>query len=314
MKKIIISGLLLASTCSVVNASDITLSKSIKSSLRSKIERDLNLIETIDFNTKPNDQTLKVLGLKTLDGQSTTNWLNKRVKYIISENAFSFFNLKIRHILFLDQDGVDYPKANVKPYSTSESFQKDLFENNPGYNSEKSFTVMSNIGAALYMGGKKAKQVYGIKIPRGFLKKAEKVLVRSPRAGIIQIGEGLFAPELTINTKNLDAFANSIFRLGTFFHEARHSDGNGESLGFAHTLCPVGHDYAGQPACDENLNGPYMVGALMMAEMTKTCDSNCSDKEKEMLKLMVVDSLNRVQKTTHKGEVSKDWDASPESI
>ena len=81
-----------------------------------------------------------------------------------------------------------------------------------------------------------------------------------------------------------------------------------------HTNCPAGHDYAGQPACDENLNGPYTVGTLMMAEMSKACEENCSEKDKETLKLLVLDSASRILTTTHKGEVSKDWDARPESL
>lgn len=314
MKKIIATGLILTATTTAVNASDILLSKSIKSDLRTKIEKDLNLIDSFKFKSKASTETLRVMGLTTLNAQTASEWLNKRVNYVVSENALSLFNLVVKRIIFVDRKDVDFPNSEIIPYSMQNFIQKNLAEQNSGLNAEGSFTVMSNIGSALYLGGKKERQVYGMKVSRGLLRSAEKVAVTSPRAGIIQIGEGLFAPELTVNKDDQDALANSIFRLGTFFHEARHSDGNGESLGFTHTNCPVGHDYAGQAACDENLNGPYTVGTVMMAEMAKACEDNCSEKDKESLKLLIIDSASRILKTTHKGEISKDWDATPESL
>ncbi len=306
MKKLLVASLIAAA--STVNASEITLAKNIKKDLRNKIERDLNIIENFKFKGEATPLTLKVMGLSTLNGQSASEWLNQRVNYVISENALSTFNLLIRRAIYVDRKDVDFPNADIIPYSASaETFETD------GLDSQKSFTVMANIGAALYISGKKQNIVYGMKISRGFLHRSERVSVEGPRTGIIQIGEGLFAPELTINNQNPEALANSIFRLGTFFHEARHSDGNGLSLGFTHAICPAGHDYEGQAACDENLNGPYTVGALMMAEMTKACDDNCSEKEKQTLKIMVLDSASRILPTTHKGEVSKEWDPTPES-
>ncbi|MGZ3806833.1 MAG: hypothetical protein ACXVCE_02005 [Bacteriovorax sp.] len=311
MKKMIVAGLILAA--STVNASDIVLSKSIKADLRSKIERDLNLIEGFKFKGEANPLTLKVMGLSALNAQTATDWLNQRVNYIVSENALSVFNLLVKRAIYVDRKDVDFPYANIVPYSMAKDIQRNYVESD-NVDAQQGFTVMSNIGSALYLSGKNSRQVYGMKISRGFLKTREKVAVTSPRTGIIQIGEGLFAPELTVNKDNADALANSIFRLGTFFHESRHSDGHGKSLSFMHVTCPAGHDYEGQPACDENLNGPYTVGALMMAEMSKACDENCSEKDKETLKLLVVDSAGRILMTTHKGEKSTSWDATPESL
>lgn len=310
MKKVIIATLILAATAS--SASDIMLSKSIKSNLRRKIERDMNLIESFKFSHEAGKQTLKVMEMDILNAQTATEWLSKRVNYVISENALSIFNLIFKRIIFSVQKDVDFPNADIIPYSLDDSSAKNYVEKL--YADEEGFTVMSNIGAALYLGGKQQREVYGMKVSRGFLRRAEKVEVTSPRAGIIQIGEGLFAPELAVNESNEDALANSIFRLGTFFHEARHSDGNGKSLGFLHTNCPAGHDYANQPACDENLNGPYTVGTLMMAEMAKACEENCSEKDKQTLKLIVLDSANRILTKTHKGENSTDWDTTPEIL
>lgn len=311
MNKFIALTLIMAATAT--QASDITLSKGIKKDLRKKIERDLNLIDSFKFKGDAAEETLKVMDLKNLNAQTASDWLNQRVNYVISEKALSLYNLLVRRVIFVERSDVNYPNAGIIPYSMDKNFQSNLVETD-NVDASKGFTVMSNIGSALYSSGKSDSKEYGIKISRGFLRASEKVAITSPRTGIIQIGEGLFAPELTINNKNPDALANSIFRLGTFFHEARHSDGNGASLGFMHTICPAGHDYEGQAACDENLNGPYTVGALMMAEMAKACDENCSEKEKETLKMLVVDSASRIMTTTHKGEKSKAWDATPESL
>lgn len=313
MKKVMIGSLLaIAATVNMASATDIMLSKSIKSDLRKKIERDLDVIENFKFTGNANPATLKTMGLFTLNASSATNWLNQRVNYVVSENALSLFNLLVKRVVYVERENVDFPNAHIIPHSMQNEIRKNYVES--GFNAEEGFTVMSNIGTALYVGGKNERQIYGMKISRGLLRKAEKVAVTSPRAGIIQIGEGLFAPELTVNRENEGALANSIFRLGTFFHEARHSDGNGVSLGFMHSLCPAKHDYEGQPACDENLNGPYTVGALIMAEMAKTCEDSCSEKDKQTLKLMVLDSANRVMTMTKKGGYSKEWDDRPEGL
>jgi len=306
MKSIIAATLILAATAAT--ASDIMLSKSIKSGLRNKIEKDLSIIENFKFSAKTNKETLKTMGLNNLNSATASDWLNNRVNYIVSEKALSLFNLLVRRVVFVDNQDVDFPNPTVIPYSIGNALDATSDAD------EEGFTVMSNIGTALYFGGKQQRSVYGMKISRGLLRKAEKVAVTSPRTGIIQIGEGLFASEIAVNENNPDAFANSISRIGTFFHEARHSDGNGESLGFFHAKCPAGHDYEGMPACDENLNGPYTIGALIMEEMTKSCGDMCSEKEKQTLKLMAIDSASRVMKTTHKGEASKSWDATPESL
>jgi hypothetical protein len=310
MKKILLASLLTLSAQASLNANEIMLSKSIKPTLRHKIERDLRVIENFKFADKAKPATLRTMNLVSLNSTSATDWLNQRVNYIVSENALSAFNLLVNRVLYVERTDVDFPNSDITPYSSEQVAQINEAVADNG----ASFTVMSNIGAALYMGGKTERQVYGMKVSRGFLHKSERVLVTSPRAGIIQIGEGLFSPELTINQQNEEALANSIFRLGTFFHEARHSDGNGKSLSFVHALCPPNHDYEGQPACDENLNGPYTIGALMMTEMAKTCDINCSEKDKQALAMIILDSANRILKTTHKGEPSTHWDEKPEGL
>ena len=147
--------------------------------------------------------------------------------------------------------------------------------------------VMQNLGAALYILGKEHSTLIGFKVPDGDI-----VAVRSPRTGIIQIGEGLFQNH-DPSSKNLDSMSNRLFRLATFFHEAHHSDGNGESLTFEHALCPAGHLYAGYHACDRNLNGPYTIGATVMRMFANNC-SECSVKQTEEMQLDSLDSFSRI--------------------
>ena len=173
MKKMLTTALILAATTSAVSASDIMLSKSIKPDLRSKIERDLSLIDNFKFKSAAAAQTLKVMEMNTLNGQTASEWLNMRVNYIVSENALSVFNLLVKRIIFVDQKDVDFPNSSIVPYSMNKAIQKNFVELNSGFNAEGSFTVMSNIGSALYLGGKNERQVYGMKISRGLLRKAE---------------------------------------------------------------------------------------------------------------------------------------------
>ncbi|NOT78385.1 MAG: hypothetical protein HOP07_05215 [Bacteriovoracaceae bacterium] len=287
-------------------ASEIILSKAIKPKLRDGINRDLEVLSNLKFTEETSEETLKVLGLEKLNSVTAKNWLETRVNYVIEENALSVYKLLVKKTVFVERKGVTFPNADIVPHALEFNAETEA--------EDEGVTVMSNIGAGLYMAGKKESQVYGLKISKGFLKKPIKALAESPRVGIIQIGEGLFHKELTINNENPNAISNSLNRLSTFFHEARHSDGNAKSLAFAHSRCPESHDYAGVHACDENRNGPYTVGAVMMKELIKSCGDDCSEREKEMLKIIAIDSLTRVIETNRQGNPTTDWDAQPESL
>lgn len=304
MKKIIMAALL--ATTSLAQANDIYLSEKIKNSMRNKLLNDMTVLDNLKYK-EANPRTLEVLGIPALNTASSVKWLNDRVNYVIEENALSLLKLLIKKTIYVEQEGVSFPNGDILPYSQDPRNQLTTAE-------EQGVIVMSNMGAAMYMSGKSNRTLYGMKVSRGLLKKQIKVVIDSPRSGVIQVGEGLFLKQLTVNNDNPGSVANSLNRLATFFHEARHSDGNGSSLAFAHSKCPTGHDMAGAYACDENLNGPYTVGALMTTEMLKACDDSCSEREKEILKLIALDSAGRVMKTTHKGTQATDWNAAPESL
>lgn len=309
MKNFILTSLI--TTTTLLSANDIVLSKGIKPEFREKIEKDMSVLSNLKFQDPDDNKTLNLLGLSTLNAETLTDWLNTRVNYIIEENAFSILKLLVKKVITIEKEDVHFPNENIIPYALDPNNQ---MLSQPTEAKEAAFVVMSNVGAALYMAGKEEQKVYALKVSRGLLKKGIKVSIESPRAGIIQVGEGLFMKGLSVNRENQESIANSINRLGTFFHEARHSDGNGVSLGFTHSLCPKGHELENAPACDENLNGPYTIGSAVTKELLKACAESCTEREKEILTIIILDSQNRIIKTTKKGLPTTNWDSRPESL
>lgn len=308
-KYLLVLIFLLTNSLSASASSNIILSSKINGPLRTKIQKDLEVLNNFKF--KPATlATLKIMNLSELNSSSASLWLNERVNYIVEDHALTKFH-------YVERENVIYPNANLLPYSMN-PVNQDVAINpeitDDSDDSEEGITVMTNIGAALYGNGKVEKKLYGMKISRGFLKGPLKVRVDSPRVGIIQIGEGLFSREMSVNNQRPDSIANSLNRLAIFFHESRHSDGNGESLVFAHSICPSGHDFEGLQACDESLNGSYAVSANMLKEMLRSCDDQCTEREKEMMRLIILNYQNRILPTTLKGAPVTNWDATPERL
>ena len=207
-------------------------------------------------------------GITKMDGANMHNWLLNRVKYVVGET----YELTDANVV-------------VKRFHT--------FPNTPlpaGFESavgtEEVTTIMSNLGAAVYLIGKKEKMLFGLRLDDN------NVYAKSPRTGILQVGRGLFLERFSIN-KDLLSNANSISRLGTLFHEARHSDGNSGHTGFMHAICPEGHGYAGHAACESSNNGPYSLGAVSEIQMIQNC-TTCSTQDKSILTTRAADSLARI--------------------
>ena len=287
--------------------SDIVLSKSIKPKMREKIVVDLKRLEEFNFKD-PNPEVLKLMKLSDLSSQSVLGWLEERVKYLIEENALSVIKMVMKKIVYVERENVVYPNNTILPFTLNTNLDLIGAE-------DEGVTIMSNTGAGLYLAGKEEHKLYGMKISQGLFRGPLKILIESPRVGIIQIGEGLFSRSMLINSDDPNAVSNSIIRLTTFFHEARHSDGAGISLAFAHSKCPIGHDLEGVYACDENLNGPYAIGGYMNLELIKACDDQCTLREKEMLKIDALDSFNRILKKTNlTKKPTTHWNDDPESL
>jgi len=276
--KTIRSFIVLGSFCcqlSRVSAQEIKIDDSVPSDIAQTMRRDLKNLRK--SNLVDNDpETRRIMGLDVLNANSFNQWLEDRSVYMVGEK----FNLE----------------TQVYAASSSWSFENpgELPEMDPGKKvapGGKVQTVMTNLGPALYFAGKLNNTLIGLRLTNG-----DTISMTSPRLGSFQIGQGLFSGKETIDPAKPDALSNSLSRLAVYFHEARHSDGHGKSLGFFHAICPKGHPFEGYNACDANRNGPYTVGAKAMYTFIKSC-TECSVAEKEAMKLIAIDSENRVLKT-----------------
>lgn len=211
-------------------------------------------------------------GIPIASGPLLYNWLINRVRYISGQDFLPDKNL-------VSGGKVNYPRT---PMPTSYSPGPD---NSPdslmGINVEGVVVVMSNWSAGLYASGKSAGMLRKLRFDQLLIP------ITSPRVGIVRIGEGLFMKRLQVNG-NVNSEANSINRLGAMLHEARHSDGNGATTGFAHMYCPKGHVFEGNNSCDAMANGSYSLGAAAVYQMTKNCVT-CSETDKTILEAKVLD-------------------------
>ncbi len=161
--------------------------------------------------------------------------------------------------------------------------------------------AMFNVGAAIYITGKQYNTLIGLRVPGV----ENPVAIHSPRTGVIQVGEALFDLH-TGGSGEADAY----WRLGVFFHEARHSDGHGDTLAFTHVTCPAGHPYEGAYACDDNVNGPYAIESRLIHAFNASCKT-CNEKDKFVLLMQEADDLSRV---VCDGSASCLWDPTPEGV
>lgn len=286
---------------------EIILSRGISKKQQILIKNDLEYLKHFNFNLNAQPETLRVLELKQLNSMSAYSWLKKRVNFIVEENALSPLKVLFFQSVSVDEKNVQFPYAHQIPYSLSE------YEFTANANSTAdSRVLMSNLGAAMYINGKKESKVFAMKI-RPSLTKVIRTKINSPRVGIIQIEEAYFSTVLNPTISNLYAKSHSIARLSILFHEGKHSDGHGASLGFIHGPCPRGHDMEGFRACDENLNGPYSVGAQMAIEMIRA-EKSLPIIDKEIALIMALDNQQRVLRIDQYGKKTINWSSKPEVI
>jgi len=259
-------------------------------------------------NKSTSTELLDVMELKNASPSTLSSWLSARVRYVMAED-FQPSLLNVRPLFFKK---VHYPATPLPEIELPEGFEFGQTLSREEWSEEETAPdeagpqiIMSNLGSALYLGGKSSNISLGLKV-RG----VGKVAITSPRVGVIQIGSGLFSDKLFDASISKESPIRRTFRLETFFHEARHSDGNGKSLGFVHALCPAGHDYANSNACDRSTNGPYTVGAVIAEHLAVNC-SHCSDQEREVMRLIALDSRSRII-PAQDGSPAASWDATPE--
>ena len=274
------------------------------------LSQDFEWLGTLQ-DLPPTQEFREVLGLESAAPASLSTWLSSRVRYVVAED-FKPSLLNIRPYIFKKFDfpmtempDLEFPRNAeniplIDPNTLPEGTPEGADEPEAGGK-----VVMANLGSALYLGGKMSNVLLGVNL-RGI----GRIPVTSPRVGIIQIGEGLFHDGLFGKEIPNDSPIRRTFRMSTFFHEARHSDGNGKTLGFMHALCPRGHDYENSNACDRNINGPYTVGALMDEHIARAC-TECSEVEREAIRLFGLESRSRII-SSRDGSAPTAWHAEPE--
>jgi hypothetical protein len=243
-------------------------------------QRDLLAGDLEYLYTNPNPiadaDFIHIAKLSSVQGDHLHNWILNRLRLVVGET----FDLEKA---IVGTRAFQYPNASTLDTLNLES----AF----GVRAKaKLITIMRNVGASYYYVGKTRLITESFGVDPGT---KDVIYVESPRAGLVQIGEGLFAQGFHVRPTIANHPANSVKRMGVFFHEARHSDGSGSRVIFPHEECPLGHDYAGLIACDRVGNGSYMIGALAIRQLAKNCKS-CNGSDQLSLDLTISDSFNRV--------------------
>jgi hypothetical protein len=306
--KVTVLGLVMGLTASAHAGSpwspvlDLKFDRSVPEEQGRVLLQDLERISALSF--RDDTSVREIMGIdrsEEVGGRVLSQWLADRVSTIVGETFRKNTYEAPPSLSF------EYPHSTVLPIVEKEVAPH--LSAKSGKVAQHGRMLMSNIGVGLYYEGKLDHELLVLK-----LNGLEDLRITSPRVGIIKIGPALFAPSNGLNPKEPGALSNSLVRLKTLFHEARHGDGHGESLGFFHAVCPEGHDLAGSSSCDRNLNGPYTLGAILLRAMTSAC-KECSAAETEALRIRYLDSFSRVLRTSADGKTpATAWDPTPEMV
>ncbi|MFM8268677.1 MAG: hypothetical protein ACKN9V_00680 [Pseudomonadota bacterium] len=246
----------------------IVLDDSVPDEQRDLIDLDLSNLSQLNLSVGSSD--LQVLGANSFTGSELIGWYKSRVNFMVGEN----FD-------YAEQASI-IGTLSYRPqiYANTLLLGDDFLARN------SLTTIMVNIGSALYRYGKQNSRILTLDVG------GQTIYIKSPRVGVIQIAEGLFTSWSVRNTAP-DTLANSLIRLSVYFHEARHSDGNGENVTFPHAMCPDWHDYGGNYSCDSSSNGPYVVDSVMLRNLRAAC-TNCSNTEIQTFKAFQADAESRL--------------------
>lgn len=255
MKKLLIAIIITSSTAHAADcnlpATKIIFHKDLEGTERKLIEDDLKWLQELKLQSNYVQNASKVLNAPIQSGQDLHHWLLTRVRrltYSLSELQYEMNTIK---------EKVSYPFADLKPaLETPWGSKIDLPTEGP----DRIRNYASNISASEYENGKLMQELFRLDNVPGL----GKVTINSPRTGIININFSFFDPNFFGHEVPTDSLAQRIFRLSVLFHEARHSDGQGVSLSFPHSVCPKGHRFAGLASCDDTENGGYAVGISVL--------------------------------------------------
>lgn len=221
--------------------------------------------------SSPSPELLRLMQIKDANPKTLKSWLGERVKYAVSSD----FNFEKNGFVLDGVPKYEYPNVEVSVAEPTKG--EDGYE--PA--EDGTVTLMANVGTGIYYQGKLEKKLYGINLPG-----IGKIKINSPRVGFVQMGDA------RLQGKDIER-AKKLWPLLTLFHEGRHSDGHADNVGFPHSICPEGHDFAGYAACDRSLNGAYGIEAELYKNYIEVCDK-CTAVEREFLRLSYADILGRI--------------------
>lgn len=264
LKKLCSMTVLLCSSMSYAQDSGLVLSKGLTDLEVKAIATDVENLRSLDFEGDVVAGYKKIFNSSRINGEELYTWMRERVNVVVEE-SFSF------------EENLIVPGASKRLLAATQG---------------EGVTVMSNVGAAIYNLGKQYKIVLSLRVPT--TESEEIIKVDSPRAGILQVGEGMFMRSAQ-HSKEPTHYAGSLARTATLLHEGRHSDGHGENLAFSHNKCPRGHALEGAYGCDYNGNGPYAIGGIYTWELANKCPlEKCSERDKLLFKAQAMDSFSRI--------------------
>jgi hypothetical protein len=255
------------------------------------IRQDLAALSDMEIED-PDGKIRETLELEpsgaSLRGSVLVEWIASRVRYFVGEG----FNVKDR--LASVEEGFRY-----EPRVFGQTQAPGFFSAEDGSANIQDRILAENLGAAIYSAGKKNNQLVAVEVA------GQWILANSPRVGVIRLRDRFFdytniknlrpdAASLDTETQRRDqelrAMAGMFSRLSTLFHEARHSDGNGENVGFPHRECPKKKDSDKKTkkeiTCDVHSNGPHEIEHRLLAAFIKTVEklsSECAECSTEVL-------------------------------
>jgi len=255
----------------------IVFDPSVPADQKNYLTGDIETVVSLNMSVNRNQQYVSYVGVSDFSAASLASWLQARTKLIVGE-SFDYERLAVP-----GEKRTYNPQVLADDYDALGKIQ----------------TVMFNLGAYIYLNGKSSSKLYSIQLGTGSYP------VLSPRIGIFQIGEGMFQAN-SIKGSPVESMANRFLRAAVFFHEARHTDGNGSFAALPHSKCTEG-DYKGYSSCENNLNGPYVVEALVLSQLYDNC-TECSTSERDSMRSFIADNLGRLMKGAEMR------DARPEAI
>jgi len=244
------------------------IAESISGANRRMLKKDFRRLNDLKIN---DNSELEILGVPDYSPETLANWLNERIQHYLGESP------TVTKSTYTYKPIVGFTMLPL-------DIQSDIFD------ASSVKTLAYNAGGSAYLNGKKNNELRTLSFDD------IEVVADSPRVGVVVLEQPFF--ELGDRFESSSSMAGTLVRLGTVFHEARHSDGNGASLGMAHAECVKGDfngkdAFIGEYACEKYLNGPYEVGRVLIKKWAEACGESCTDSDQQTLALSVGDLLSR---------------------